>query len=98
MSVLSPGLYIWTAGSGLHDGNFINWTHKGKVHTDTIDIANSLPNQYLGSFDLDAYDNVTHYQQAVENWLSETFWEIFWRTPALCFYRTIDQDVYAYIT
>jgi len=71
MSVLSPGLYIWTAGSGLHDGNFINWTHEGKVHPDTIAIANSLPDQYLGSFDLDAYDDVTHYQQAVENWLSE---------------------------
>jgi len=70
MSVLSPGLYIWTAGSGLYDGNFINWTHEGKVHPDTIAIANSLPNQYLGSFDLDAYDHVTHYQQAVENWLS----------------------------
>lgn len=71
MSVLSPGLYIWTAGSGLHDGRFINWTHEGKVHPDTIGLANSLPDQYLGSFNLDAYDDATHYQQAVEDWLFE---------------------------
>lgn len=70
-SVLSPSLYVWTAGSGIKDGDYINWTHKGEISTEDFEKANSMPNQYLGKFDLDYFSDVNQYQQAVENWLSE---------------------------
>jgi hypothetical protein len=71
MSVLVPNLYVWTAGSGFKDNKYVNWTHKGKVSSDDIVLANSQPNQYLAEFDLDNYNLPEDYKIAVENFLRD---------------------------
>ena len=71
-SLLSPNLYVWTAGSGFYysiNDFYVNWTHKGKVHPDTIAMANSMPGQILEPFDLDQFETPNAYKIAVENWL-----------------------------
>jgi hypothetical protein len=71
MSVLSPNLSVWTAGSGYKDNKYVNWTHTGEVSPENIALANSQPNQYLEDFDLNSFNNPQDYQSAVENWLEQ---------------------------
>jgi hypothetical protein len=71
MSVLSPNLSVWTAGSGYKDNKYVNWTHTGEVSPENIALANSQPNQYLEDFDLNSFNNPQEYQSAVENWLEQ---------------------------
>lgn len=71
MSLLSPNLYVWTAGSGYKDNKYVNWTHEEEVSPEDIALANSQPNQCLEPFDLDSFNNPQDYQTAVETWLEQ---------------------------